>query len=185
MVRLNRDVVLIFKVIASCLTAGFLIFFFSALSGEDLLKNHSSIKDLDRMLGEISGELNGGIERRMGALGEVPKKNPYRRFYCAEFAKEIHEVSYLTEKQKIMFDAYNVRDFESKSKRLVSYSESADMDGLMNELDIVKRELKNSANLIDKRKEKLVRQRGAYLLLFFILWITVYFYYGRGFIRGR
>jgi hypothetical protein len=84
-----------------------------------------------------------------------------------------------------MFDAYNVRDFEAKSKRLVSYSESADMDGLMNELDIVKRELKNSVNLIDKRKDKLVRQRSAYLLLFFILWITVYFYYGRGFFRGR
>lgn len=185
MLRLNRDVVIIFKVIASCLTAGFLIFFFSALSGEDLLKNHSSIKELDRILGDISGELNGGIDRRVGQLGEVPKKNPYRRFYCAEFAKEIHEVSYLTEKQKIMFDAYNVRDFEAKSKRLVSYSESADMDGLMNELDIVKRELKNSVNLIDKRKEKLVRQRSAYLLLFFILWVTVYFYYGRGFIRGR
>jgi hypothetical protein len=176
---------MIFKVVASCLTAGFLIFFFSALSGEDLIKNHSNIKDLDRVLGEISGELNGGIDRRLAQLGEVPKRNPYRKFYCAEFAKEIHEVSYLTEKQKIMFDAYNVRDFESKSKRLVSYSEAADMDGLMNELDIVKRELKNSVNLIDKRKEKLVRQRSAYLLLFFILWVTVYFYYGRGFIRGR
>ena len=185
MLRVNRDVVILFKVIASCLTAAFLIFFFSALSGEDLLKNHSSIKDLDRMLGEISGELNEGIDRRIRNLGEAPKKNPYRKFYAAEFAKEIHEVSYLTEKQKILFDAYNVRDFEAKSKRLVSYSEAADVEGLMNELDIVKRELKNSVNLIDKRKEKLDRQRSAYIFLFFILWITVYFYYGRGFIRGH
>jgi hypothetical protein len=59
------------------------------------------------------------------------------------------------------------------------------VDGLLNELDIVKRELKNSANLVDKRREKLIRQRTAYLLLFFILWIAIYFYYGRGFIRAR
>jgi hypothetical protein len=84
-----------------------------------------------------------------------------------------------------MFDAYNVREFENKSKRLVSYSETADVDGLMNELDIVKRELKNSVNLIDRRRERLIRQRTAYLLLFFILWIAIYFYYGRGFIRSR
>jgi hypothetical protein len=185
MLRLNRDIIIFLKVIASCLTAAFLIFFFSALSGEDLLKNHSSIKDLDKLLGDISGELNGSIERRIRQLGEAPKKNPYRKFYAAELAKEIHEVSYLTEKQKIMFDAYNVRDFETKSKRLVSYSETADIEGLMNELDIVKRELKNAVNLMDKRKERLDRQRNAYLFLFFILWVAIYFYYGRGFIKGQ
>jgi hypothetical protein len=185
MLRLNRDMVIFFKVIASGLTAGLLIFFISALSGEDLLKNHSSIKDLGNLLQDISSELNGNIDRRIRQLGEVPKKNPYRKFYAAELAKEIHEVSYLTEKQKIMFDAYNVRDFETKSKRLVSFSETADIDGLVNELDIVKRELKNSANLVDKRQEKLDRQRNAYLFLFFILWVAIYFYYGRGFIRER
>jgi hypothetical protein len=185
MLRLNRDVVIIFKVIASCLTAVFLIFFISALSGEDLLKNHGAVKDLDRVLEDISGELNGGIEKRTRQLGEVPSRNPYRRFYCSELAKEIHEVSYLTEKQKIMFETYNVREFENKSKRLVAYSEAADLDGLMNELEIVKRELKNSVNLVDKRKEKLIRQRTAYVLLFFIFWIAIYFYYGRGFIRSQ
>jgi hypothetical protein len=185
MPTLNRDVVIVIRILASCLTAGLLIFFFSAFSGEDLLKNHSTIKDLDRILGEISAELDGGIERRTRQLGEVPKKNPFRKFYAAELAKEIHEVSYLTEKQKIMFDAYSVRDFENKSKRLVTYSEAANVEGLLDELDIVKRELKNSVNLIDKRKEKLTRQRTAYLLLFFIIWIAIYFYYGRGFIRGR
>jgi len=185
MLRLNRDLVILFRVVASCLTAGLLIFFVSAFAGEDLLRNHSTIKDLDRILEEIATELNDGIDRRTRQLGEVPKKNPYRKFYCSELAKEIHEISYLTEKQKIIFDAYNVRDFEAKSKRLVSYSETADVEGLMNELEIVKRELKNSVNLIDKRKEKLNRQRTAYLLLFFILWIAIYFYYGRGLIRGR
>ncbi len=184
MPSMNRDLVLVFKVVASCLTAGFLIFFFSALSGEDLLKNHSGIKDLDGILNEISLALNGGIDKRIRQLGEAPKRNPYRKFYAAEFAKEIHEISYLTEKQKIMFDAFNVRDFESKSKRLVAHSEAGDVEGLHNELDIVKRELKNSANLIDKRKEKLIRQRTAYIILFFILWIAVYFYYSRGFLRA-
>jgi hypothetical protein len=184
MTNLNRDVVLLIKVVASCLTAGFLIFFFSALSGEDLLRNHSAVKDLDAILGDISAELNEGIDKRLKQLGEPPKKNPYKKFYSAELAKEIHEVSYLTEKQKIMFDSYNVRDFETKSKRLVAYSEAGELEGLSNELDIVKRELKNSANLIDKRREKLIRQRTAYIILFFILWVAVFFYYGRGFIRN-
>jgi hypothetical protein len=185
MLRLNRDLAIVFKLIASCLTSALLIFFFSALSGEDLLKNHSSIRELEKIQSDIASEIDGNIERRVRQLGEAPKRNPYRKFYCAEFAKEIHEASYLTEKQKIMFDSYNVRDFEAKSKRLVSYAESADLDNLVGELDTVKRELKNSANLIDKRREKLVRQRSAYIFLFFMLWIAIYFYYGRGFIRGR
>jgi hypothetical protein len=184
MTGLNRDLVLVIKVIASCLTSAFLIFFFSALTGEDLLRNHGTVKELDSLLGEISGELNGGIDKRLRQLGEAPRKNPFRKYYSAELAKEIHEVAYLTEKQRILFDAFNVRDFEAKSKRLVAYSEAADLEGLSNELDIVKRELKNSANLIDKRKEKLIRQRTAYIILFFILWIAVFVYYGRGFIRG-
>jgi hypothetical protein len=54
---------------------------------------------------------------------------------------------------------------------------------LLNELEIVKRELKNSANLVDKRRKKLLRQRTAYIILFFVLWITIYFYYSRGLIR--
>jgi len=183
MISFNRDVVALVRIIASCLTAGFLIFFISSLSGEDLIKNNSTVADLDRILGEINVELDGGIEDRIRQLGEVPAINPYKKFYCAELAKEIHEVSYLTEKQKILFDAYNVRDFESKSKRLVSFSESANMDALMNELEIVKRELKNSVNLIDKRRKKLVRQRTAYIILFFVLWIAIYFYYSRGFLK--
>ena len=69
MAGLNRDLVLVIKGVASCLTAAFLVFFISALSGEDLLKNHNSIKELDRIQGEISAELNGGIERRIRQLG--------------------------------------------------------------------------------------------------------------------
>ena len=180
---LNRDIVVVIKIVMSCLTAGLLIFFISALTGEDLLKNQNSIKELDTILAEISGELNGGIARRITQLGEVPEVNPYRQFYCAEFAKEIHEISYITEKQKIVFDAFNVRDFEQKSKRLVSYSETSDLKSLQNELEIVKRELKNSANLIDKKRQKLIRQRIAYIFLFFVLWIAIYFYYGRGILK--
>jgi hypothetical protein len=183
MFSVSRDVVALIRIFTSCLTAAFLIFFISSLSGEDLIKNNSFIEDLDRNLLEITAELESGIEGRINQLGEVPAINPYKKFYCAEFAKEIHEVSYLTEKQKILFDSFNVRDFESKSKRLVKYSENANMQALMNELEIVKRELKNSVNLIDKRRKKLVRQRTAYIILFFVLWIVIYFYYSRGFIR--
>jgi len=180
---LNRDVVVVIKFVTSCVTAAFLIFFISAISGEDLYKNQKSIADLDRLLTEISTELDGGIELRIRQLGEVPEVNPYRKFYCAEYAKELHEISYITEKQKIAFDTFNVRDFESKSKRLVNFSETGDLKSLLDELEIVKRELKNSANLIAKKRQKLVRQRTAYIVLFFVLWLVIYFYYGRGILR--
>ncbi|MBT8371112.1 MAG: hypothetical protein KJO34_09135 [Deltaproteobacteria bacterium] len=180
---LNRDIVVVIKFVTSCVTAGFLIFFISALTGEDLLKNQNTIKELEAILGEISSELNGGIDRRIKQLGEIPEVNPYRTFYSAELAKEIHEISYISEKQKIAFDAFNVRDFEHKSKRLVALSETTDLKSLLNELEIVKRELKNSANLIDKKRQKLGRQRTAYIVLFFVLWLAIYFYYGRGVLR--
>ena len=180
---LNRDLVVVIKFVTSCITAGFLIFFISALSGEDLFKNQKTITGLDALLSEITTELDGGIDLRIKHLGEVPEVNPYRKFYCAELAKEIHEVSYITEKQKIAFDSYSVRDFEQKSVRLVNLSESGDLKNLLNELEIVKRELKNSANLIDKKRQKLVRQRTAYIVLFFVLWLVIYFYYGRGLLR--
>ena len=60
---LNRDVVVVIKFVTSCITAGFLIFFISALTGEDLFKNQESIEELDGLLSEISTELNEGIER--------------------------------------------------------------------------------------------------------------------------
>ena len=183
MISVNRDIIVLTRIFTSCLTAGLLIFFISSLTGEDLIKNNSTIGDLDSILSEITAELEDGIDRRIKQLGEIPDINPYRKFYCAEYAKEIHEVAYLTEKQKILFDSYNVRDFENKSKRLVAYSENADIQSLINELEIVKRELKNSANLIDKRRNKLLRQRTAYIILFFVLWIALYIYYSRGIVR--
>ena len=183
MAILNRDVVVVIKFVTSCITAGFLIFFISALTGEDLFKNQKYIAELDGLLAEISAELTDGIDRRIKQLGEIPEINPYRKFYCAELAKESHEISYVTEKQKIAFDAFNVRDFENKSRRLVGYSETGDLKSLLDEMEIVKRELKNSANLIDKKRQKLIRQRTAYIVLFFVLWLAVYFYYGRGVLR--
>ena len=179
----NRDIFIFVKIITSCLTAAFLIFFISSLSGEDLIKNTQSVKELDSILKEITDELEGGIQRRIKQLGEIPEINPYRKFYCAEFAKEIHEVSYLTEKQKIAFDQYSVRKFEDKSKLLVDLSERSDLDGLNEELEIVKRELKNSSNLLNKKRKKLIRQRIAYIFLFIVLWITIYFYYSRGLVK--
>jgi hypothetical protein len=179
----HRDVFVFVKIIVGCLTAGFLIFFISALSGEDLIKNSRTIKELDSILKEIMVELDGGIDRRLRQLGEVPEIDPYKKFYCAEFAKEIHEISYIIEKQKIAFDTYSVRDFENKSIRLVEFSEHRDLDSLKNELEIVKRELKNSANLLDKKRKQLTRQRIAYLTLFIVLWIAVYFYYSRGIMK--
>ncbi|UCH23549.1 MAG: hypothetical protein JSU83_10270 [Deltaproteobacteria bacterium] len=179
----SRDLLVIFKIIISGLTAAALIFFISALAGVDLKKNTDTIAELDDMIAEITAELEGGIEKRIKELGEVPTINPYKKFYCAEFAKEIHKISYLTEKQKILFDAFNVREFENRSQQLVEYSESADLEALFDELEIVKRELKNSTNLIAKRHKTLSRQRIAFGVFFFIMWIVIYIYYTRGIIK--
>jgi hypothetical protein len=99
-----------------------------------------------------------------------------------ELAKEIHELSQVTEKQRIMLDTYNVRGFEAQLKRMMKQTQEADVDKLMDELEIVKRELKNSANLLDKKNKRLVRQRLAYIALFFLLWIALYLYFSRGII---
>ena len=128
---LNRDTVVLIRIVASCATAAILIFFISSLSGEDLIRNNGTIRDLESLLAQITAELNDGINQRIKLLGEVPAINPYRKFYCAELAKEIHQIAYLSERQRMMFDVYSVRDFEGKSRRLVQYSEQADVNGLM------------------------------------------------------
>ena len=73
MFSINRDVIALIRIFTSCLTAGFLIFFVSSLSGEDLIKNNSTIEDLDNILGEITVELEDGIDRRIsqriGSIG--------------------------------------------------------------------------------------------------------------------
>ena len=76
MFSISRDVVALIRIFTSCLTAGFLIFFVSSLSGEDLIKNNSTIEDLDNILAEITVELEDGIDRRIKQLGEVPVINP-------------------------------------------------------------------------------------------------------------
>lgn len=185
MYLVKREFFVLFRIVASCLSAGCLIFFISSLAGEDLLKNNETIKKIDDLIVEITSELETGLDARVKQLGEAPDKNPFRKFYCVEFAKEIHEVSQLTEKQRIMFDTYNVRGFELQLKRLMKYTEAADVDSLMDELEIVKRELKNSANLADKKRKRFIRQRAAYIVLFFVLWIALYLYYSRGVIFQR
>ncbi|MGA8238991.1 MAG: hypothetical protein WB818_00350 [Desulfobacterales bacterium] len=180
---LKKDFLVVFKILLSGLTAVFLIFFISALGGTDLKKNSDMIKDLGKMYAEINMELETGIDKRIKGLGEVPQINPYKKYYCAEFAKEIHDISYLAEKQKIMFDAFNVRDFEYKAQQLIKYVDTADMAALFKELEIVKRELKNSANLIASKQRTLLRQRTAYIVFFFLLWVLVYMFYSRGILR--
>jgi Fe2+ transport system protein B len=178
----KREMFVLFRIVASCATAIALIFFISSLSGEDLLKNNTEIKNSELLIQQINAELEGGIAQRLAKLGEVPEKNPFRKFYAIELAKEIHDLSGLTEKQRMLFDAYNVRSFETQLKRMMGYTENSDVKSLMDELEVVKRELKNSANLIDKKRQKLVRQRTAYIVLFIVFWIMIYLYYSRGII---
>jgi hypothetical protein len=182
MVLVKRELFVLIRILTSCLTSAVLIFFISSLSGEDLLKNNDEIIKTELLMAGINSELNGGIQVRVTQLGEVPEKNPFRKFYCVELAKEIHDLSHLTEKQRMLFDTYNVRSFEVQLKRMMDYTEKSDVKSLMDEIEIVKRELKNSSNLIDKRRNKLLRQRSAYIVLFILFWVVLYLYYSRGII---
>jgi hypothetical protein len=182
MVLVKRELFVLIRILTSCLTAAVLIFFISSLSGEDLLKNNDEIKKIESLMAQINSELDGGIQTRVEQLGEVPGKNPFRKFYCVELAKEVHDLSNLTEKQRMLFDTYNVRSFEVQLKRMMNYTEKSDVKSLMDEIEIVKRELKNSSNLIDKKRNKLLRQRNAYIVLFIIFWAVIYLYYSRGII---
>lgn len=178
----KNEVYVLFRIVASCLTAAILIFFIASLSGEDLFENNNEIKGILGLMNQINAELEGGIDRRVKQLGEIPEKTPFRKFYCVELAKEIHDLSNLTEKQRMMFDVYNVRSFEFQLKRMMEFTENSDVKSLMDELEVVKRELKNSANLIDKKRDKLIRQRTAYLVLFIVFWVVLFLYYSRGII---
>lgn len=180
MVVVKREIFVLFRIVTSCLTAMAMIFFISALSGEDLMKNNHEIEKSVSLIKKINGELETGIRQRIDQLGEIPDRNPFKKFYCVELAKEIHELSTLTEKQRMLFDTYNVRSFENQLRRMMKQTESSDVKGLMDELEIVKRELKNSVNLIEKRRTKLIRQRTAYIVLFVVFWIVFYLYYSRG-----
>ena len=185
MVVVKREIFILLRIVISCLTAAALIFFISSLSGEDLIKNNNEIKKCENLVNQIDMELQSGIQKRLAQLGEVPPKNPFRKFYCVELAKEIHDLSNLTEKQRMLFDTYNVRSFEVQLKRMLDYTENSDVKSLMDELEIVKRELRNSANLISKKRDKLIRQRTAYIVLFVIFWIVIYLYYSRGIILRK
>jgi hypothetical protein len=178
----KREIFVLFRIMASCLTAAMVIFFISSLSGEDLFNFNDEIDRAAKLADEINSELNDGIQKRLTQLGEVPHKDPFRKFYCVELAKEIHDLSNLTEKQRMIFDTYNVRGFESQLRRMMEYTGKSDVKSLMDELDIIKRELKNSTNLIEKKRTKLMRQRSSYIVLFFIFWVMLYLYFSRGII---
>jgi Fe2+ transport system protein B len=180
MIRISREIFVLIRIMSSCLTAAACIFFLSSINGEDLFKNNDEIERSELLRDQINLELDTGIRNRLDRLGEVPSKNPFRKFYSVELAKEIHELSTLTEKQRMIFDTYNVRNFEIQLRRMMEYTSGSDVKSLMDELEIVKRELKNSMNLIEKKRAKLIRQRTAYVVLFVIFWIVLYLYFSRG-----
>lgn len=170
----------IFRVLISCLTAACLVFFFSLIVGEDLVNGKARIYRIQALQDTIKHELDGNIDLRVNKLGEVPKKNPFRKFYCIELVKEIHEIYKLVEKQKIIFDSYNVSDAQNQLKRLMGFAESSNVAFLMDELEKVKRELKISAVLLEKVEDRLVLKRITYLIVFFVMWVVLYLYFSRG-----
>ena len=181
----KKDFFILFRIIISCITAILTVFFISSLLGEDLLKNNDVIDKLKNLSNQITTQLNGEIDKRITVLGEIPEMDPYKKFYCVELAKEIHDISFMSEKQKILFDTYNVRDFENRLKFLLMYTKASDVNSLLEEIETVKRELKNTVNIIEKKKNKMIRQRIAYIVFFIVLWIFFFLYYSRGIILKK
>lgn len=180
MALVKRELFVLIHIVASFLTAIVLVLIASSLSGESLLENTDEIKTLGDLNRSIRAELDMGIQKRLDLLGKVPQKSPFQKSYCVELAKGINELSNLTERQRMVFDSYNVRRFDAQLKRMLAFTETSDVRSLMDELEMVKRELKNSANLIDKRISRLSRQRAAYIMLFVIFWGVLYALFSRG-----
>lgn len=171
---------LIFRILISCLTAGCLIFFLSLIIGEDLVHSKTGILKIRALHDAISYELNGNIDKRINVLGDVPQENPYRKFYCIELVKEIYELYKLIEKQRVLFDNYNVSEARNQLKRIMGFAESSNVAFLMDELENVKEDLKKSAVLLGKVENRLVLGRITYLIVFFVMWIGLYLYFSRG-----
>jgi hypothetical protein len=176
---LKRELFVLLRIVAGCLAAVVMIFCISSLSGEDILSKNSEIKSSMALVTQINGELDGGIAHRLGQLGQVPDQDPSRKFYAVALAKEIHELSGLTEKQRMLFETFDVRNFEMQLQRMMAYTENSDVKSLMDELEIVRRELRNSANLMEKKSSQLTRQRTAYIVLFVVFWGVAYLYFSR------
>ncbi len=170
----------IFRVLVSCFTAGSLVLFFSILAGEDLLHSKSRISRIRTLHTQINQELSGGIDKRVRNLGDVPGKEPFRKVYSVELAKEFHEVLNLIEQQSILFDTYNAHQFQIQLKRMMDFAESSNVQGLMDELGEIKNGLINSATLLEKRDKRLIRQIAICIVLFLFLWGVLYLYFSRG-----
>ena len=170
----------IFRVLVSCFTAGSLVLFFSLLAGEDLIHNNDTVLRMRKLNNLIDHKLNDDLDKHIIALGEVPEKDTYRKFYCIELAREIQNAFRLVRKQQIMFDSYNASTFQNQLKRVTDFAELSNVQRLMDELDVVKKELVNSANLLEEQGTHLVRQRIIYFVLFFVLWVVLYLYFSRG-----
>ncbi len=170
----------IFRVLVSCFTAGCLVLFFSLLAGEDLLHSKSRISRIRTLHAHITQELNKGLDNRVRNLGDVPEKEPFRKVYSVELAKEFHEVLNLIEQQNILFDTYNAHQFQIQLKRMMEFAESSNVQGLMDELGEIKIGLKESASILEKRDKRLVRQIVICIVLFIFLWVILYLYFSRG-----
>ena len=87
----------------------------------------------------------------------------------------------------MLFGAYNVPGFEVQLKRMTEYTQNSEVKRLMEKIEIVKGELKNSSNLIEKRGSKFIRRRNDCIVSFVIVYVLLYLYYSRGtfFNKGR
>lgn len=176
----QRAFYLLFRIVVSCFTAGVLVFFLLSIVGVDVMRQDENLSKTRGLYDAIHQELNGKVDARIKNLGDAPAKNPFKKFYSIELAGQIHEVSKLIEKQRIMFDTYSVQVFENQLKRIMNFAESSDVQRLMDEFETTKTELKNSAELLKKQEKRLVRQQAVNIALFLIVWIVLYLYFSRG-----
>jgi hypothetical protein len=164
------------KVALVCAISVVATFFISLLAGEDLSNINHNISELSQTASILKKELDTGIDFKIRSLGDVPAIEPYKRLYCEDLAAIILRVYYSAEKQKILFDTYNPAFYEAKSTRLLMFAMESDIDQLLKELDMAKVEVLNAMKHCEKRLKKLSTQRIAYVALFFILAIVLYYF---------
>jgi predicted PurR-regulated permease PerM len=176
MTNLSRSrITLALNILTSCLIAAVFVFFISVLAGVDLKKNQEVMNRLKSLAEEISAELDYGIDRRIMRLGEkAPTKSP-KQFYCEYVSKQLFDLYYLVEKEKIISGTQDVVEFDKKTSRILTFASQRDLKSLVTELKTATQELRVALESIKKTHQSYIRQRIAYLVLYIVFCIILFF----------
>jgi len=172
---MNRRLQIFISIFFSCILSGIFVFFISVIAGVDLKKNNTTVTKLEDLALELSSELEYGIDKRIMRLAEEPPRKPAKQYYCEYLSEQLFELYYLVEKEKIISGTYEIVGFDRKTSQILTLQKNNELSKLVNELDTVSKELEKSLQSIYETKRTILRQKIAYIVLYLVFCIILYF----------